>query len=113
MSLNSDQSNELTLHLLECHWISVLEILKRLPEPKRACASKWTKDKAQRIELAVAAEMMKHDSCQRNAPTLSFRPIQDDGTLTKVRHNMLFDVVVPDGAIGIHEQDVPTAKTPP
>jgi hypothetical protein len=93
--------------------MSVLEISERLPKPKGAGASKRAKYNPKRIELAVAAEMMKRHPRQRNAPTPPLRPIQDDGTVAKVGHNMLLDVVMPDGAIGIHEQDVPTTKTPP
>ena len=52
-----NQSKELTLHLMERLWMSMLEISEWLPKPKLVCASKWTKHDSERIELAVAPEM--------------------------------------------------------
>ena len=64
MSLNSNQSEKLTLHLLECVWMSVLKIHKRLQKAKCVRASEWTKYDTEWIELAITAEVMKRDPSQ-------------------------------------------------
>ena len=68
MSLNSNHPKELALHLMECLWVSVLEISERLPKSKRATAPEWTKDDRHRIELPPATEMVNRCSRQREAP---------------------------------------------
>ncbi len=68
MSVNSNQLEEFARHLLEGFWVSVLEISERLPEPKRACAPKRTKDDCQRITFAPTAEVVDRRSCQRETP---------------------------------------------
>ncbi len=93
--------------------MSVLEISKWLPESKSVRAAKRTEYNSERVELPVAAEVMKRHPSQRQAPTLPLRPIEDESALAKVRQNMLLNVIMPDGAVGIHEQNVPPTKTPP
>ena len=68
MSVNSNQPKELALHLVECLWVSVLEISERLQEAKLACAAKWTKDHRERIEGSPAAEVVESDPRQRETP---------------------------------------------
>ena len=71
MPLNSNQSKELSLHLVKRFGISVLEIPKRLPKPKYVCPPEWTKDNSKWIELPVAAEMMKRQPSQRKPPAFT------------------------------------------
>ncbi len=59
MPLNSNQSEELCLHLVERLWMSVLEISKWLPESESVRAAKRTEYHSERVELPVAAEVMK------------------------------------------------------
>jgi len=81
--LNSDQSKEISFHLLKCLWISLLQISKRLPETKSVSVPKWMKYNRDWIELTVAAEMVKRHSGQGKAPTLSLRPVEDNSTLAQ------------------------------
>jgi len=91
----------------------MLEISKRLPESKSACPPEWAKYNRERIELPIAAEMMKRQSSQRKAPTLALWPIQYDSAVSKVRQDMLLDVVMPNRAIRIHKQNISASQTPP
>ncbi len=67
-----DQTKKLALHLMKCFRTPVFEIPERLIETKLARASKRPKDHRQRIELPIAAEVVKGQTGQRNpSPVLA------------------------------------------
>ena len=41
------------------------------------------------------------------------RPIENNGSFAEMRKNAFFEVVVPNGAVGVDKEDVATAKAPP
>jgi hypothetical protein len=113
MFVNSDQLKKLSLHLLQCFWMTMLEISKWLPKSENVRAPKRMENDAERIKLAVAAKMVKCHPSQRETPTLALRPIENDSALAKVGQNVLLDVVMPYRTIRIHKQNVPPTNAPP
>jgi hypothetical protein len=59
MPLDPNEVEELALYFMECLRMSVLEVLERLPKPKCARPTEWTKDDRKRIELPIAAKVME------------------------------------------------------
>jgi hypothetical protein len=70
-----DCLKEIIFHLVQRFWMTVLEILKRLPEPKDAGSATRAEDNCQRIEFLMAAEVAGCNLGQGDSPTFTFRQI--------------------------------------
>ena len=74
---------------------------------------KGTKDNRERIELPVAAEVMEREPSDGKPPALTLRPIENNGALPEMRKNVFVNILAPDGAVGINEENVAPAQAPP
>ena len=113
MSLNSNQTKKLCFCLLQSGKITMLKISKWLPKAESSRAPERAKDHAERIELTIAAKMVKREASKREPPALALRPIKHNGALAKMRQHLLLNVVMPNRAIRIDKQNIAPAQTPP
>jgi hypothetical protein len=107
------QTEEIVFHLVKCPWPSVHEVSERLPESKHSASMERPKHDAQWIELTVTPKVIERHLCHRKSPMLSLRPIQDNRTFAELRYDVALDVVMPDRAVRINEQNVPSPEAPP
>lgn len=92
--------------------MSVFEISEGLPKPKRSAAMERMEYNRQRVEFGSASEVAKCHPREREPPPLPLRPVKDHSALAEMRQNVLLNIVVPDWAVRIHEENIATAKTP-
>jgi hypothetical protein len=110
---NTSVSKEFAFQLLKCLSPSVLEILKGPPESESSCAAEWPKDHCQGIELAGLTKVVEGNASKRKIPLLALRPIQDDRSFMNAWQKVRLDIVVPEWAVRVHEEDIATASAPP
>ena len=89
--------------------LAVFRIVKGLPKAKALHERESRKDEGDRVELSVARKSPKQERRQaETGPVLASGPVQDHSVQGQARKNALFDVFLPVGTVGIHEQHTAT-----
>jgi hypothetical protein len=91
----------------------MFELAKRFIETEYARQAKRSKDDPQRIELAASTEISEGNDGQIHSPEAPFRPVQQNCPLTEPAENLFRDIYLPDRAVGMDEEHILTARTPP
>ena len=101
-----EQIIKFSFHFGERLFLAVLKLAERLVEPKRAPNPKRAKDNRHRIKGTMATEISKRENGQGAPPSAAMRPIEDNRSLSQPRQDVFLDIVVPNRAIRVNEQDI-------
>ena len=102
----------MTPHFLDLLMTTMLERLKRTVETESARPRKWLKNNCQWVELAGPCEKSEQSYRQRVRPLLSVRPVENDAPAAHGREQVLLKILLPDRAVRVDDEHVPTARTP-
>jgi hypothetical protein len=106
------QFEKFTPHFFNFLRAAMLERLECTVESEQASPRKGLKDNRQRVELLGSPEKPEQRHRKRVGPPLSFRPVKNFAAAANRRQDVLFKVLLPDRTVGVHNERVPTTRTP-
>ena len=89
----------------------MLEVSERLPKAEGLCTAQRSANQTQWVEISIAPIESEHTDREGTpSPIQVFRPVENDSVRGKPWQDVVGNIVLPHGAVGVNKNNVSPAK---